>query len=909
MAAQEVADTTADRWKDMPTMDLPEWRIAGAVSKTDAAGLSDFYVSNISNTLFGRIPGLTVQGVGAEPGADSPTLNSRGVGTYGSGSGIFIVIDGFASSQEFFERLTPGEIESIELLKDATATAIYGNRAANGVLVVKTKHGDVSSPLKIDFGTRVGFQQPLRLPDWLDSYDYAVLYNEALANEGQPAMYGPDALEAYRTGSSPLLYPDVDWYDEIFRSVSPVYNYNLTASGGINSVRYFVHFNGVNNYGLLRNPSLVNDFAKRQSFSRYSFRTNVDVILSKRLTASIILGGCVEDKTTPGVNESTWNIIDLAATVPPNAFPVMASESYIGGNAAFANPVAEMTERGYISYNGRTAQASLRLTEKLDFITPGLSISGAISFNNLYRSYSNKTRNYARYSPVLDSSGEISFATFGENTELTGDEKTANQWRNIVVNAFIDYDRIFNGRHYLKAMLRYDYDEYTVTGETLPFMNLGFGGLVSYSFDRRYIAEFTFGYHGNDNFPAGSRFGFFPAGALSWVVSEEPFLKDNPVVDNLKLRASYGLVGNADIGGSRWMFNQYYAWNGNYWFGDQNSVVDTYLESAKSNPYVTWEKATKLNVGLEASLFAGLYLSFDWFREHRYDILTTPYSSVPDYLGFSKPSLNVGIVDNTGFEAVLGYHKAKGDFRYRIEASAWYARNNVVFNSEAPQIYDYLYGTGHPVGQPFALEAIGFYRDQADIDSSPVQIWGEVFPGDIKYKDQNGDGVINEDDCYPLGYTGRPEMTLALDLQFQYKGFDLSLLFQGALNRTVYLDGKQFQAFQNNGKISSFALGRWTPETADTATYPRLATTGNENNYQYSSFWQRNGDFLKLRYLSFGYTFSSPSMQKAHVDGVRVYFSGTNLFSLDYMQGFCDPEVLYGYPAVRTFSLGVDLKF
>ena len=252
VSAQEAADTLADQWNAVPTLDLPDWQVTGAVSKVDGDELTDFYTSNVVNTLFGRIPGLTVQEVGAEPGADTPTLNSRGVGTFGSGTGLFVVIDGFASTLDFFSRLTPGEIESVELLKDATATAIYGNRAANGVLVVKTKHGDESAPLKIDFGVKVGFQQPVRLPDWLGSYDYATLYNEALANEGQSPMYDQAALDAYAAGDSPLLYPDVNWYDEIFRSASPIYVYNLTASGGVNAVRYFVHFNGMNNYGLLR---------------------------------------------------------------------------------------------------------------------------------------------------------------------------------------------------------------------------------------------------------------------------------------------------------------------------------------------------------------------------------------------------------------------------------------------------------------------------------------------------------------------------------------------------------------------------------------------------------------------------------------------------------------------------------
>ncbi len=907
IGAQQPQDTTVQR-ANVPSLELPGWQTAGAVSRVSGSVLGDSYISNVANTLFGRIPGLTVQGSGAEPGSDSPVLNGRGTGTFGSGSGMFFVIDGFASTQDFFERLTPGEIESIELLKDASATALYGNRAANGVLVVKTRHGK-NAPLKIDFGVRAGFQQPLRLPQWLGSYDYASLYNEALANEGKRPLYTEADLQAYSAGDSPMFHPDIDWQNEIMRRMSPVYIYNLTASGGGNAVKYFVHFNGVNNIGLLKDPSGVNDFAKKQSFSRYNFRTNVDILLTKRLSASVILGGSIEDKVTPGVTESTWNLMDWAATVPPNAFPVLVSATKVGGNAAYSNPVAELAERGYISYNGRTAQASIRLAEKLDFITKGLSVTGAVSFNNFYKSYSSKTRDYARYTPVKDSSGEISFVQYGEDTALNGNESSSWQWRNIVADAALNYDRVFGGRHYVRAMLKYDYDEYTVTGTTLPFKNLGFGGLFSYSYDKRYIAGFTFGYRGNDNFPKGSRYGFFPAGAVAWVISEEGFLKDSDVVNHLKLRVSYGLVGNADIGGSRYMQNQYYYWGGNYWFGSSNSASDTYFEGEKANPYVTWEKDRKLNVGIEARIAGNLYLGFDWFRNHRTDILTKPWSSMPDWLGFSKPNMNLGIVDNTGFEAVLGWHESSGEFRYKVEASAWYAHNNVVFNSEAPQVYDYRYSTGHIVGQPFALEAIGFFRDYDDIDSSPVQIFGEVFPGDIKYKDRNGDNKIDEDDFVPVGYTSCPEVTLALNIGFEYKGFDFEALFQGALNRTVYLEGKAYHAFQNNGKVTQMALGRWTPQTADTATYPRLATNGNKNNFQYSSFWQKKGDFLKLRSLSFGYTVSSPKMKKANIDGLRIYLCGTNLFSVDCMDGLCDPEVLYGYPAVRTYNLGFNIKF
>ncbi len=403
-------------------------------------------------------------------------------------------------------------------------------------------------------------------------------------------------------------------------------------------------------------------------------------------------------------------------------------------------------------------------------------------------------------------------------------------------------------------MLKVDYDEYTVTGTTLPFKNLNFGGRFSYSFGKRYIAEFTFGYQGNDNFPKGSRFGFFPAGALSWVVSEEDFLRDSPVVQNLKIRASYGLVGNQDIGGSRYMYNQYYTWGGNYWLGSSNTGMDTYIEGEKANPFVTWEKDRKFNIGFDARLFSNLYLSFDWFRNHRYDILARPYASVPDWLGFSKPNMNVGVADNSGFELVLGYSERKKEFRYTVEASAWYAHNKVVFNSESPQLYDYRYSTGHIIGQPFALEAIGFFRDNEDIETSPKQIFAEVVPGDIKYKDQNNDGIINEDDFYPVGYTSLPEISMALNLQFEYKGFDLGILFQGAANRTVYLEGKAYHAFQNNGKVTTMALGRWTEQTADTATYPQTEKPCIRI-YGYGSCIEkgrnRRDPFLSERYKSF----------------------------------------------------------
>lgn len=901
-----VADSLT-AWHGVPQKNVSDGHLLGAVSSVDGDVLTDSYNTNLSNTLFGMMSGLFVSQANGEPGSDNATLWGRGVGTFGTGRGLQIMIDGFPSTMDFFNQLSPYEIERIELLKDAAATAIYGNRAANGVLLVTTKKG-TDKPLKIDFGVRYGFQQAIRMPEYLGAYDYARLYNEALANEGQAPMYDENALDAYRTGSSPLLYPDVNWTDEMMRSLSPVANYHLTAKGGSQTVKYFMLFNGVNNTGLFKDPETAAEYGKKYRYSRYNFRTNVDVRLTQRLTAGLIIGGSVEDKYTPGISESAWNLIDCMSSVPSNAFPVFAAEGMPGGNSMYVNPLAELTERGYISYNGRTAQAAIRLTEDLGLITKGLSLSAGINFNSWFRSYSNKTRNYARYEITKDDSGETVYNMTGEDTALSGDESSSSQWRDLAVETTLAYDRIF-GKHHVSAMGRFNYDDCTTSSGSLPYMNLGFAFSANYTYDGRYMAEFTSGYYGNDNFPSYARYGFFPAGAIGWVISNEEFLRGSSVVNLLKLRASCGLVGNADIGGGRFMYNQYWKYGGSYFFGTSNSGMETYVEDMLANPNVTWEKDLKVNVGIDAKFLNCLSVSADWFMNRRRDILTKPYDAVPAWLGVSMPYLNIGKVNNMGVELTVGYSGQAADWRWNARGIFSYAHNKVIYNAEAPQEYSYRLGTGHIVDQPFRLEAVGFFMDQEDIDNSPKQIFGEVRPGDIKYKDQNGDGIINQDDFVPSGFTSTPEMNLGLELGAGWKGFGLRLNFHGAFNRTIYLEGRPYQAFQNNGTISTFALGCWTPETAETATYPRLALTGNRNNYQGSTFWARNGNFLKLRNLQFGYTFRDSVLRKARIEDIKLYLNVSNVFSIDDMDGYADPECLYGYPAVRIMSLGFNVRF
>lgn len=859
----------------------PKWMTTGAVSSVKGNELKSF-VPNIANMLNGQIPGLVVQQWGCEPGADSPAMNARGVNTYGSGTGLFIVIDGFQSTEAYFQQLTPQEIESITLLKDASATAIYGSKGANGVLLITTKRG-TSDKIKINFSIQSGFQQPLRLPEFLGAYDYATLYNEALVNDGKSPFYTPMDLEAYKTGNDPIFHPDVDWYGTILRKAAPITNYNFTASGSNEYFRYFVLLNVLDDRSLYRKAGNVSDFSKNGTYTRYNFRTNIDVKLSKRLQGAVTLGGTIEDKTNPGTSENTSGMFDLMSSIAPNAFPVYVSTGMYGGNSMYSNPLGDLMQTGYTSYNGRSLQAIFQLKGDLGFITPGLSVNGAVGFNTYFKSYSKKSRQYARYSVDRDNADEIIYTTYGQNTSLAGDESSSSQWRDYSLQASLNYNRTFNGLHNIDAIYLGSYNDYVVTGTDLSYKNIAMGGRVTYSYDKRYIGEFSFGYNGTENFPKGHRFGFFPAGSLGWILSNEAFLKGNPILNYLKLRASYGIVGNDNIGGIRYMFDQYYDGYG-YHLGNSNNVQDGLVQGKLANPDVTWEKEKKFNVGFEATLVNKIDVSFDYFIQKRSNILSQPYRTVPDYLGISRPDINIGKVGNKGLETSIRYNGiGKKDLTYFVETSLWYAKNKVVYNAEAIQENEYLYGTGRIVGQPFVLEAIGFFKDEDDILKSPTQTFTDVRPGDIKYKDQNKDGKIDSNDYYPIGYTSMPQITLGLHGGITFKGFDMDIFFQGAANRTVYCGGKYYHAFQNDAKVSSIALGRWTPETAETATYPRLSSENNLNNYQASSFWQKNGNFLKLRSLEIGYTLPFQLSRKINLEKVRIFANGTNLFSLDHM--------------------------
>lgn len=888
------------------------WRITGAISSVSGEDLDKNFTTNLANTLYGRLPGLTVQQSGGEPGNDSPTVLARGIGTFNAGRAPLVMIDGFEGA---FEQLVPSEIESVSLLKDASATAIYGLRGANGVLLVTTKRGR-SMPLLVELSTRQGFHTATRLPQFLGSYDYARLFNEGLRNDGRATLYTDEALEAYRTGSDPYFYPNVNWYSEVLRKTAPISDYNLNFRGGSNTVRYFVLLNALRSNGLYKNVGDLDEESINSRYSRFNFRSNVDINITNRLSATLLLGGTVEDKGNPAAY-TTGGVFNSLATLPPNAFPVYNPDGSFGGTSALSNPLANLLETGSYTSNGRVLQSSLKLTEQLDALLPGLSISAAVAFNNLFRSYSNKTKTYERYGLSRNTAGEIAYTRFGQNTSLVGNEAASDQWRSTIYQGFLNYDRTF-GKHDVSAMLLYyssnytNIDNTTTPIESLPYKHVGLGGRFTYTNGGKYIGEFSFGYMGSEAFPKSNRFGFFPAASVGWIVSNEKFLKNQNLVSFLKARLSYGLTGNSQIGGSRFMFEQRFPYTASYFFGTNNTSFPALAEGQLATRDLRWESERKLNVGIEMTLAKRFDLTLDVFRQNRFDILAAPNRTVPQYTGMTMPLLNLGKVQNNGFEATIRFHnrtETSGRVRYSVEAGAWYARNRIVDNAEAIRLYDYQYTTGRAIGQPFGLEAIGFYRDAADIAASPRPIFASVQPGDIKYKDQNGDGLVDGNDVAPVGKPGTPTLTLSLHPRIQYRGFDLELLLQGVTGRTAYFGGSLFHAFQNNGQVSPLALDRWTPETAETATYPRLSASNNLNNFRYSSFWQRDGSFAKLRSIELGYTLPTPLLDKLRLATARVFINGTNVFSLDRMEGYIDPEVASGYPALRTLSGGVRFQF
>ncbi|MGX5817975.1 TonB-dependent receptor [Chitinophaga lutea] len=886
----------------------------GAIASITTKEIKQSPVANIANALAGRLPGLVTLQQSGEPGKDGPRMFIRGLATTNSATPLF-TIDGVQKDQNALALLDPNEVESITILKDASATALYGVQGANGVVIIKTRRGVEGKP-RINMGLQRSIQQATRLPEFLGSYDLARLANEAYYNDnpsGSLPPYTEEALEAYRTGSAPYKYPDVNWMKEMLKPAGMT-RADFSINGGTKMVKYFVNTGYTQQNGLYKTEK--NDqYDPTLKYRRYNFRSNVDIDFDKDFSIGLSLFGSIENKNQP--NADTEDIFTFLEKTPANAFPIRYPIGNYGG-VTRGNPFALVNTTGYRESFNSSLSGMLSATRRLDALLKGLSLNGNYSFdgyfvNNFTRSKETRT---AMYSGNGDVNDPANYTFTGSDSPLKAPSSSFTQTRSTWLDFSLNYENTFR-QHTVTGLLLANRQQ-IVRGGEIPYVYQGLVSRITYNYRNRYFAEFNAGYNGTDNFARNRRYGFFPAVSAGWVLSEENFLKNSTLVDFLKLRASYGLTGNDKLSSRRWLFVTEFNNGSGYGYGEPLQNVGGKQEGPMANADVTWEKARKLNLGLEFTMLKGLLgVTADFFREKRNDILITR-GTVPGMIGVptgNLPPANMGVVVNRGLELELTHRRQAGPISYYVRANGSFARNKVLFQDEVSQPYAYLRRTGQRLYQFYGYTAVGFFQSREEIENSPRQ-FGNVIPGDIRYKDLNGDGVIDANDRGPIGKSDIPEFLYGLSGGISWKNFDLSVLFQGAGNYNVFMSHEAAWEFYNGASVMRQHLGRWTPETAATATYPVLHYGQNTNNHQErSTFFMKDGTYIRLKNAELGYTFRNLRLSKQKgMDAIRVFANGMNLFTWDRMgDGNFDPEAPSGkgffYPQLRVVNFGFSANF
>lgn len=911
----ETPDWRADSLKTAVAYGFcPEWERTAATSTVSGEELARTTSANVGNALQGRLPGLTLLQQSAEPGYDFDigNLYLRGRTTWSSDQKMLVFVDGFESP---IENLAVGEIESVTLLKDAAALALYGMRGANGVLLVTTRRGTESKP-DIRASVQSGIQMAMNVMDPVDSYTYAKLYNQACLNDGLAPAYGDDALAAYRNGTDGYLYPDVNWKKEMIRTVAPLTRADLSFRGGSRAVKYFVLLGLTNNQGLYKGTDSRRKENSNAFYNSLNIRSNIDIDFSRIFSASFNFGGSVGDRSVPGGSSSSYKIFNSIWSTAPNAFPVYNPDGSFGGSASRTNPVGELLHRGVYRENSRAFQLVFTPKLALDFITDGLSLNASVAYANYVADTSVKTRNYVRYALSGGADGEYVYTPYGTEAPLEAGEGFRTDWGRFNFRTALDYERQF-GRHKVSATAFFLSDSYREYGVRSDVRYVNFAARATYSFDRRYVVELSAAETGCDDYAPGHRFGFFPALSAGWILTEESWAKPASWLNYLKVRASAGMVGNNQNASGRYLYDESYDWTGSYLFGTGSSTTGSFGSTVIPNSALTWEREYVGNIGFDAVLFRNLSVTFDWFGKRRSGIVAQASATTPGFVGASYggmlPYMNVGKVRNRGFELSADWESRSRILDWNVGASVWYARNEILDMGEPVRVYGYQYRRGHSVGTPFVLVADGLYgSSDFNADGSlatglPVPQYGEVKPGDIKYVDQNGDGIVDSNDGVPVGYSTLPEWNFSLRAGLKWKGLEVQALFYGVANRDIYLEGSTVWSFRDNISASPLAKDSWT-ETNRDASYPRLSVTSFDNNYRTSTFWRRNGSFFRLKDLYVGYDIPG---KKGGTSSVCVYADATNLFTVSALKDVADPESnsLVTYPLVRTVSLGLKLKF
>ncbi|TCD00499.1 SusC/RagA family TonB-linked outer membrane protein [Pedobacter psychroterrae] len=900
--------------------------VTGSISTVNTKELLQSPVGDLSNALAGRTPGVITKQPAGEPGSDAAQIYIRGNSTFGNATmEPLFVIDGIVRSFRDFSQMDPNEIESVNILKDASSAAIFGVKGANGVVLVTSKRGK-SGKLSANYSFNYGFSEVTRLPKNLGSYEYGSLYNEAKINDNPDASpeFTLDRLEGFRSGSNPDLYPNTDWMDLVLGGNAPRLQHNVSLNGGTEKVKYFTSLGYLNEDGLY----------KSLNYNRYNVRSNLDIQATPTTRVSIDLSGRLEKRTTP----PSGSIFEHTMRNPP-IFPARFSDGRLASPGVYPNPLALVSEEsGYNRTSGNYLLSNFQVVQDIPWVK-GLSLKGVLAFD---RSFTyNKTWN--QWVPLYVRNDDGTFAlTTPSKSALS---KNFGEAKGTELQAHINYENRF-GKHGISALalvIQKENENSGITGsrnayESSALQILNFGpalnevlqdnedrtGLrsaavrVNYDFDNKYLFQASLRRDESENFAPDRRVGYFPAFSAGWLISSEDFMKSVNAIEYLKVKASYGQLGSDRIASRFGYYNRYNLVANNYPFG--TDLANGLTPGAIANPNVTWETSTKTDLGFETRLYKGMIgIDFSYFNEKRKDILTTRSLSVPLSFGASLPSENIGIVENKGFELVLSHtNRISDNWSYSLSGNVTVAKNKIIEAAEAVNVPPGKKITGRANNGYFGYKAIGIFRDLEDYNNSPktTAFLNSTGPGDIKYEDISGadgvpDGKIDDFDITYLGGGALPEVLYGISGGVNFKGLEVNFLVQGATKVQQLLTQNSAWAFHNGGRVTEEWLDRWTPDNPD-AALPRLSLNTNGNNYLTSSFWVENASYIRLKNVEIAYTLKSGFLSKISSSGVRFFATGQNLLTFTDILNV-DPEnsnaMGWYYPQQKTFTMGLNVQF
>lgn len=904
----------------------------GAASTVYTEKLSSMMGTTILPALEGRLSGLNVtQYRGAR--AHQTSANSKGdiignVPLFGTGFysdntefnvgsrgvGPVVVIDGI---QRELYSIDPDAIESVSIQKDALSSMFLGMRSSRGALVITTKE-PIKQGFQLSFTGRFGVQSALKTPNPLSSHQYAYLLNEALQNDGKDPFYTYDDFNKFRTQSNPYTHPNVNWFDEILNKNSITQSYNLNVTGGNKFAQYFVNVGYVDEKGLFSNPSSGDAHDTNLSFSRYMISSKVNINITDDLTAKVTLLGRVEDGNQPGVTYG--NLINSIYTTPNNAYPIRNPNGTWGGNVSFDNNLmSQAINSGYITDSARDMVGGINLKYNFNKLVQGLSarMVGNISIQN--RSFIERSKRSPIYAYGIDKDGKEIYTQYGSSNTQSNSFNSVTSYQQMYGQLAIDYKRRF-GVHGVKATIMGD-TRHTLVNYDLPQLPSNIITDIAYDYAEKYFVQAALSQSYYNRYAPGKRWGTFYAFGLGWDISKENFMENVDWLNQLKIRGTFGKTGNGMDNSGYYMYQQTFSHSGTsgYPLGtEMSSLGNVTMENTPlANPFMTWEKAHKLNVGVDVAMFNNrLKLTADYYNDKYFDLLQSRGKSI-ELIGQSYPVENIGKMRRFGGELSVTYQDRISDFNYYVSANWSCDQSKLLYMDEQEVPEEYLRQTGRPVGAIYGLVADGFFTTKEEIAASPVIDGFDIQPGDVKYKDLNGDNVINEFDRTVIG-GDKPYSYFGFDLGFEWRGVEFSMFWQGAYNRDLYLqDWTLLEGFQANGRYYGQAyenmLGRWTPETAGTATFPRLTAGGNNynrGNDWNSSFWLRSGNFIRLKNISLAYNLPD-SFCRNYLGGLRVkvFVNGQNLFTKSACD-LVDPEVSFtSYPLQRCISTGINLRF